>query len=74
MLTIRDLEHVFTHVDWEELRDQNIFITGGTGWFGKWMVETLIYANDRLKLKLSRCCSYPFKIVINRPLCFILAW
>jgi dTDP-glucose 4,6-dehydratase len=50
MLTVRDLDHVFNHVDWEELRNQNIFITGGTGWFGRWMVETLLYANSKLGL------------------------
>jgi dTDP-glucose 4,6-dehydratase len=50
MLTIKDLDHVFTHVDWEELRNQNIFISGGTGWFGRWMVETLLYADEQLNL------------------------
>jgi nucleoside-diphosphate-sugar epimerase len=50
MLTIKDLEHVLTHVEWEELRNQNIFITGGTGWFGRWIVETLLYANRKLEL------------------------
>lgn len=51
MLTLKDLDHVFTHVnDWEELRNQNIFISGGTGWFGRWMVETLLYADAQLKL------------------------
>lgn len=51
MLTIKDLNHVFTHVNWNELQEQNIFISGGTGWFGRWMVETLLYANDNLDLK-----------------------
>jgi dTDP-glucose 4,6-dehydratase len=37
-------------VDWEELRNQNIFISGGAGWFGRWMVETLLYANNKLNL------------------------
>lgn len=50
MLTIKDLDHVFTHVEWEELRNQNIFISGGTGWFGRWMVETLLYADAELNL------------------------
>ena len=50
MLTIKDLDHVLTHVQWEELRNQNIFISGGTGWFGRWMIETLLYANTELDL------------------------
>ena len=35
---------------WEELRDQRIFITGATGFFGCWLLETLLWANRRLQL------------------------
>lgn len=47
-----DLEHVlmYTRELWEELRGQKLFITGGTGFFGRWILETFFYANDRLSL------------------------
>lgn len=35
---------------WSELRDQRVFITGATGFFGCWLLETLLWANRRLHL------------------------
>ncbi|MGH9411464.1 MAG: NAD-dependent epimerase/dehydratase family protein, partial [Vicinamibacterales bacterium] len=50
-----DLDNVLSQVGplWEDLRGARLFITGGTGFFGCWLLETLLWANDRLGLGAS---------------------
>jgi nucleoside-diphosphate-sugar epimerase len=50
----QDLDHILMHTEglWEELRCKRIFITGGTGFFGIWILEALAWANAKLNLNL----------------------
>ena len=54
-LPINDLDFICKTAEdlFLQFRDQNIFITGITGFFGKWLLESLIYANDKLSLNLN---------------------
>jgi len=42
-----DLDHILTHtqVCWESMTGKRIFITGGTGFFGKWLLFSFLYNN-----------------------------
>lgn len=53
-LPVEDLEHIFQNTQdiWESFRGKSIFLTGGTGFFGKWLLESFIYANEKLSLNI----------------------
>lgn len=50
-----DLDHILIHTEglWEEIREKRLFITGGTGFFGCWLLESFAWANNNLNLNAS---------------------
>ncbi|MEO8760071.1 MAG: NAD-dependent epimerase/dehydratase family protein [Bacteroidia bacterium] len=66
-----DKIHILAHTKnvWVELKEKTIFITGGTGFFGKWLLESFIYANTILKLnsKLFVLSRDPDTFLNNHP-------
>jgi dTDP-glucose 4,6-dehydratase len=50
-----DVEHILARTAglWEPLRGQSVFITGGTGFVGTWLIESFAGANERFDLRAS---------------------
>jgi nucleoside-diphosphate-sugar epimerase len=70
-LPVEDLEHIFENTQdiWESFRGKSIFLTGGTGFFGKWLLESFIYANDKLALnaKITTLTRNPEAFLMDHP-------
>lgn len=51
-IAAQDLAHIlaYTRPLWDEARGKSFFITGGTGFIGRWLLESFLYANEVLNL------------------------
>ena len=51
-LPSQDLDHICRNTEhlWEEARGRRFFFTGGTGFFGVWLLESFLEANRRFSL------------------------
>lgn len=58
-----DLDNILARTEplWEEVRGQRILITGATGFFGCWLLESFAWANRRLNLNARAVglCRHP---------------
>jgi dTDP-glucose 4,6-dehydratase len=53
-LANEDLDHILTHTRplWDKVRGRRIFISGGTGFFGAWLLESLVHCDKKLALNV----------------------
>lgn len=54
-LPAKDLDHILAHTEplWNDAHGGRIFLSGATGFFGSWLLESLLHCNRALNLKLS---------------------
>lgn len=45
-----DLENIISSTNFSLIKNENIFLTGGTGFIGRWFIESFNHANKTLKL------------------------
>ena len=67
----KDLERchsILGVASWHDLAERSIFLTGGTGFVGKWLLATLLDANEKLGL------NSKITVLSRNPSAFLSAW
>ena len=66
-----DFRHILDHTQpvWKQVAGKVIFLTGGTGFFGKWLLDSFLYANNHLSLnaKMIVLSRSPDKFLLQYP-------
>lgn len=60
-------EHVASDLRWRQLQGAHLFITGGSGLFGRWFLTALLDANARLNTRIQATVlsRYPFPLIAD---------
>ncbi len=70
-VTQNDLNHVLTFAksDLLALKGAHLFITGGTGYIGRWLLESIYYANQILDLNITATVlsRNPHRFILHHP-------
>lgn len=70
-LPAEDLEHIERHTRklWDCARGKRVFLTGATGFFGAWLLESLAHCNRTLNLNISAfvLCRNPESVLARFP-------
>ncbi len=68
-LAIRDLDEAIAHCasSLDRLRGKRLFVTGGTGFFGRWLLAVLARASDKYKIEATVLTRDPESFAARHP-------
>ena len=58
-----DLNNILKNTSslWHNIKNKKIFLSGGTGFFGTWILKTFLLANNELTLNSNSCTYQKYK-------------
>jgi dTDP-glucose 4,6-dehydratase len=67
----KEIDYIFAYTRqlWERVRGKRIFLTGATGFFGAWLLESMVHANRELHLGIDAVvlCRDPKAVLTRLP-------